>query len=583
MDNNSEAPSKYVLYRMVKEFMAPYRTKLILAIISMVLVGLTTAVHVKLLKPAIDDIFVKKDQQALITIPLLILGISIIKGAADYAQGYLMKYIGQRIVSDVQIKLFRKVIEVDLQEFTQESPGKIISRFTNDILIMRGSVSFLLTSIANRSITILSLIILMFQNSLTLSLITFGLFPLTAIPVIIMSKKMRIISDEQQNKLGGFTAQLDETFQAIKIIKSYQSEEFEINKATLVIEKLFKLYIKASRIHSSSSPIIEILSGVGIGFVLWYGGAQVIAGQMSPGAVFSFIAAFGAAYKPIKAIASLNNSFQEGLVAARRIFTVLDIKSEKDIKFSPNHLEISSGRVEFRDVSFSYDEKTLLNNLNLIIPENKRIAIVGESGGGKSTLINLLLRFYEYNSGQILIDDQDISEHSIYSLRSNISLVSQEVVLFDSNLFENIAYGLEVNKEDIMKAAKLANAHHFIEKLPQGYDTIIGHNGFMLSGGQRQKIAIARAFLRNSKILLLDEATSSLDTISENHVQDSLKLMKGKTIIVVAHRLSSIIDADLIYVLSEGRVAEAGTHNELISKQGLYYLLYNTQEIEHDI
>jgi subfamily B ATP-binding cassette protein MsbA len=578
--SNNNTPSKYVLYRIIQEFMLPYRSKFILAIVCMVVVGLTTAIHVKLLKPAIDDIFFRKDPQALVIIPLIIFSIAVIKGIADYIQSYLMKYIGQRIVSDVQVRLFRKVIETDLDEFKQEASGKIISRFTNDILIMRGSVSFLLTSLANRSITILSLILLMFQNSITLSLITFGIFPLTAIPVIMMSKKMRKISDEQQERLGVFTAQLDDSFQAIKVIKSFQSEEFEISKAQKVIEKLFQLYIRAAQVHASSSPIIEILSGIGIGFVLWYGGSAVVEGTMTPGSVFSFIAAFAAAYKPIKAIAALNNSLQEGLIAAKRIFSVLDRKSEKVIKFSSNYLQITSAQIEFKNLNFSYGEKHVLKDLNLVIPASKKIAIVGESGGGKSTIINLLLRFHEYHSGEILIDNQNIQDYSIESLRSNISLVSQEVILFDSNLYDNIAYGRDYTKDEIIQASKLAHSHHFIEKLPHGYDTIIGQNGFTLSGGQRQKISLARAFLRNTKILLLDEATSSLDPISESYIQDGLRNMKDKTIIVVAHRLSSIIDADLIYVISDGRIAEFGTHNDLITKLGIYSSLYNQQKKE---
>ena len=495
-------------------------------------------------------------------------------------QNFYMRFVGQRIITDMQIDLYHHLIHADLAYLQGESSGNLISKFTNDIVIMRSAVSNVLTGLVKEFLTVIFLISFMFYLSPTLSLISFVLFPIAVIPIVKMGKKMRKISTSTQKQLGKYTTKLDETFQSIRVIRSYAQENFEINKAKNIVESIFKLYVKAIKTDSLSSPIMEMLGGIAIAAIIWYGGSQVISGNTSPGSFFSFIAAFMMAYKPMKSLADLNSSLQEGLASAKRLFTVLDI--EPMVKQLPNAktLTVEKGELNFDRVEFKYskDQKTL-SNLTLKVPAGQTVALVGASGGGKSTIINLLLRFYDPQSGKITIDNIDISQVSLSSLRSSIAIVTQEIMLFDDTILANIGYGnLVANESQIIAAAKKAAAHDFITELPQGYNTIIGQHGLKLSGGQRQRLSIARAILKNSPILLLDEATSALDTIAEQQIQTALNyLRKTRTTLIIAHRLSTIIDADIIYVIKKGRVAEAGSHLQLIKSNGEYAKLYHKQ------
>lgn len=569
----------YLTKRLYKEFFKPYIANLCLALVAMIIVAVCNAGQAWLIKPALDEIFFLKNETMLLVVPIAIILTFIIKGAASYCQNYLLKFIGQRFVTDMQSLLYAHLIYADFAYLQQSNNGKIISRLTSDILILRTSIMSFLSGIAKELFTVIFLIIVMFYLDYTLSLIMIFTFPLTVIPLIKLGKRMRKISNDTQEKLGDYVASLDESFQAIRVVKCFKLEETQISKTKNILENIFNFYSKALRIESLSSPIVESLSGVAIGLVIWYGGYEVMMGDTSPGSFFAFITSFIMAYKPLKNLMDLNNNVQEAMATVNRIFKVLDNKPTIFDKENSKNLELRNGNVIFNNVNFYYDKKKhVLNNLSLAIPSGKTIALVGNSGGGKSTLVNLLMRLYDPISGEILIDDQDIKQIKLASLRQNISIVTQEIILFNDTIYNNIACAKKgATQEEVIQAAKYAYADNFIDKLPENYQTIIGQNGFKLSGGQKQRIAIARALLKNSPIMIFDEATSSLDSIAERNIQQSIsKLRKNLTTIIVAHRLSTIIDADIIYVVKNGQIVEQGSHKELIENKGEYLALYQT-------
>lgn len=568
--------------RLVREYVSPYKKKLFLASFCMLISAISTSGNVAMIKPALDKVFIEQNNKLILIIPIVIIFISLVGGIASYFQNLLMKYIGQRIVSNIQLKLYTHLLYSDVSVLSAQSSGKLISRFTNDIVAMKLAVSTVLTGIAKELLTIICLVILMFFQNVTLSLMIIIVFPLAVIPIIKLGKKMKKVAKSTQEELGNYTSQLDETFSSISIIKAFRTEKFEINKASKIIESIFKLYIKATKAESISSPIIEVISGCAIALVIGYGGAQVMHGHTSPGGFFVFIAAFITAYKPMKTLSSLNSSLQEGIAAADRLFNIMDVKPTIVNKVGASDIIIKSGDIEFNKVTFAYPErnKLIFNNLKFNIEGKKIIAFVGSSGSGKSTIINLLLRFYDPIYGNILIDGQDIKNITIESLRDNISLVNQDISLFDDTVRANIAYGnIKAREEQIIKAAKIAGAHDFIKSLPQGYDTMVGQRGLRLSGGQRQRISIARAIIKDAPILILDEATSALDNISEQMIKEVLETMrKNCTIIIIAHRLSTIINADKIYVMKHGKVVESGSHHELLANKKEYFKIYNSNK-----
>lgn len=546
----------------------------------MLVIAATTAANAWMMQPVMDRIFVEKNHQLLLIIPVAVFVIAVVKGLAAFEQAVTMKYISQRITTDMQLDLYRHLINSDIAMFNDQSSGKLISRFSNDIGIIRRNLSNVMVGLARDSVTVIFLVAVMFYQSLTLSLITFLVFPLAILPVLKLGRKMRKLSDRTQDEMGNYTARLDDTFQGVRMVKAYGNEEYEIGKAREFMESIFKLYTKAARNESASSPIMESLAGIAIALVIWYGGNQVLNNITTPGAFFSFIAALIMAYKPAKSLSSMNNNLQEALAAVKRVFDVLD--TEPKIKDSPNAKELNFTRadIELRDVNFSYNkEKSALSGVNIKAESGKRIALVGASGAGKSTIMNLILRFYDPDSGAVIIGGEDIKNVTTVSLRNKIAVVSQEATLFDDTIRANIKYGrMDASEDEILAAAKSASAHEFISEQPQGYDTEIGQQGLRLSGGQRQRIAIARAMLRNAPILLLDEATSALDTVSEQQVQQALeRLMSGRTTVIIAHRLSTIINSDLIYVMEGGKVVEHGTHDELLAQKGAYTKLYERQ------
>ena len=567
----------------------------------MLFISLTTAVNAWLMQPVLDEIFLKKEADMLLLIPIAVLVNSIVKGVASFYQSSTMKVVGQRVVNDIQMRLYSHLVHADMALFNQHHSGKLISRFTNDINAMRRCVSDILTGLACELVTLMGLIGVMIYQSASLAFISLMAIPIAFLPIFRLGRRMRKIARGMQEEIGSFAARLDETFQNIGVIKSYCREEYEIDRAKGATQSILAMYKKAAIIDSLSSPIMETIGGVAVALVIWYGGMEVVNGTTTPGAFFSFVTALLMAYKPLKSISQLNTSMQEGLAASKRVFNMIDEKpiivdrpqktlidlvanasSHDDGKHRPDYGDIvhfsANKDIIFRDIHFSYkDDSRILVDLNMTIQRGQTVALVGSSGVGKSTILQLIQRFYDPNEGFITIGGIDIKSISLTSLRSSIGFVSQDVTLFDDTIEENIRYGrLDATRDEIENAAMAAAAHEFIANMPQGYDTQIGQNGAKLSGGQRQRIAIARAMLKNAPILLLDEATSALDSISEQQVQKALEsLKKGRTTIVIAHRLSTIESADVIYLISSGRVIEHGSHSYLLGSSGEYTKLYS--------
>jgi ATP-binding cassette, subfamily B, bacterial MsbA len=567
-------------YRLLKRLWAsyihPYKYTILLALCVMALSAASTAGLAKMMESVIDDVFKSEDIRMLKVVGISVLSLFIVKGVTAYLESLLMNFVGQRIIANIQRDLFAHLVYADLNYFHSQSTGVLISRCTNDVNLMKGAVSNTITSFGKDVLTVLFLVALMFYQDFLLAAISFFVFPIAILPIAKIGKRMRKVSVSTQKETGFFLSLLKEIFQGARLVKAYNMEEYEIGRANKTIEDLFRLSIKSNRIKSLGSPIMETLGGIAIVVVISYGGYQVISGHSTAGAFFSFISALLLAYEPMKRLVNLNANLQEGLAATQRIFSVLDHAPQiqdyqkKDAEVG----EIKAGNIVFKNVSFSYDTgKEVLKNISFSVKQGETVALVGQSGSGKSTLMNLVLRFYDPTHGSILIDDHMIQKMPLKTLRESMALVSQDVILFDDTVKENILYGRkDASLEEVVAAAKKAAAHSFIQSLHKGYDTVIGESGVKLSGGQRQRLSIARAILKDAPILLLDEATSALDTESEHHVQKALEhLMKGRTSIIIAHRLSTVRRADKIFVLEKGRIVESGTHTQLLKKKDSVY------------
>ena len=580
MERKSEKSIKLVK-RLIKEHVRPYFGKMFIAAICMAIVAATTATNAWLMQPVLDEVFLNKNTQLLLLVPIVVMTIAIVKGLASYGESIFMEYSGEKIISDIRYRLFSHLMNADLNFFHKNSSGKLISRFTYDVGLLRASVSTALTGIAKDSMTLIFLFALMFYQDWFLAIIAFFVFPAAVLPILYIGRRIRKISTSTQIEIGSFASLLSQIFQGARYVKAYTMQKYEKRRAKKIIDDLFNLIYKSVRIRSRTRPILETLGGIAIALVIFYGGSKVISGATTPGTFFSFITALLMAYQPLKRLANFNINIQDGLAAADRIFNLLDQKPE--ITDLPNAKEYihKKGEIEFKKVKFSYGSKTshALNEINLKIPGGKTVALVGKTGAGKSTILNLIPRFYDTQSGEVIIDKKNIKNYKAHTLRKKMALVSQEVTLFDDTIRANIAYGNPNSTEkQLYEAAKKADAHEFITSFKDGYKSVVGEHGIQLSGGQRQKIAIARAILKNAPILLLDEATSSLDSGSEKDIQKSLKkLMKNKTTLVIAHRLSTILDADLIYVIDNGRVLEKGSHKTLMKNKSLYSKLYKLQ------
>jgi subfamily B ATP-binding cassette protein MsbA len=487
----------------------------------------------------------------------------------------------------MRIRLYRHFITSDISKLHSKSSGDMIASIIGEIGAVVNLISISLNGFVKQLFTIVALVVVMFNQSLELSLVAFIGFPLAVYPIYKLGRKLRNLSFKNQEMAGKFNSQMSDTLQYSKLVKAYHCEEFEVKRMSLIVDSIYKMGKKLSRISLISSPFVESLAGFGVAAVIWYGGHQVISGNTTPGAFFSFFAAMMMAYRPLKAVSGMNSSVQMGLASASRLYALLDEKPKIFDKPNAIDLKETKGEIEFENVEFSYDEnKKTLDNINFKVKAGQSVALVGHSGGGKSTIMSMILRFYDPSSGAIKLDGHNISDLTLKSLRGSMSVVNQEVMLFDDTILENIRYGkVDATEEQIIKASKMAEADEFIQELPEKYNSKVGQNGIRLSGGQRQRIAIARAILYDAPVLLLDEATSSLDPISEKLIKDALNsLMKNRTSIIIAHRLSTIIHCDKIIVISNGRVVEEGSHKELLEKNGAYSNLYLKQfEINQDV
>ena len=575
--------SAALVWRLARDFMRPHVRRILFAFLLMGLAAGSTAGRAWLMEPVLDRIFVAREGSLLLLIAGGALALALVKGLADYGEAVLMTRVGQRVIADVQIALFARLMRADLAYFHAHSSGTLISRFTSDAALLRGAAANVLGAIGKDAVTVVFLVGVMFYQDWLLALISFFVFPLAIRPIVAIGRRIRRVTASAQAEIGQFTTLLSQTFQGARHVKAYGMEEYEERRAAGLIERLFSLIDRGTRTRSRASPMMETLGGTAIAVVILYGGHQVISGARTPGALFSFITALLLAYQPLKSMTNLNASLQEGLAAGQRIFEVLDVEPDIRDLLGARPLRIGGGEIRFEDVRFGYVPGTpVIDGLTLTIPAGHTVALVGPSGAGKSTILNLIPRFYDIERGSITIDGQDVRQVTIASLREAIALVAQEVSLFDDTVCANIAYGrFGASAAEIEEAARAAAADDFIHELPQSYDTMVGEHGIRLSGGQRQRVAIARAMLKNSPILLLDEATSALDSESERQVQRALNaLIRGRTTLVIAHRLSTVQGADLICVLDRGQIVETGRHPELLARGGLYARLYAMQFAE---
>ncbi len=568
---------KYLLNILAK--LKNFKDKIFFAIVSLIIVSLCTSAIAFLVKPVLDDIFINKDLQMLYIIPVVVIVLYAIKGIFDFFQTYQIGYICQKIVTDIRQELFSHIVNLPLSFFEKNSTGSIIARLLYDVTLIQNTISNAITGIIKDFFTVISLICVAFYRDAVLGSIALYILPLAVLPVIKLGKKSKTVSKKGQQQAGELTTSAHEIITGITVVKAFNMEQEESKRFLDENNKFLKFILKRLKYRALSSPTMEFIGGIAAATIIWYGGYQVIKGHSTPGNFFSFLTAIFMMYQPIKGLSKKNNQIQESIAAAERIYSVLSLDKERDTG-SIEFKEFKNS-IQFNSVWFQYnrEEDFVLKDINFTLPRGKRYAIVGKSGSGKSTIASLLPRFYDVTKGEILIDNINIKDFTLKSLRANIALVTQETILFNDTISNNISYGTK-NKsfEDIVEAAKKANAYDFIMNLPDKFDTIVGEKGVRLSGGEKQRIAIARAILKDAPILILDEATASLDTKSEKEVQKALdNLMIGKTSIVIAHRLSTILDADNILVISDGKIVESGSHEELLKLNGEYKKLYRIQ------
>jgi len=553
--------------------------RLFLAMACMMVIALATSATAFLVKPALDDIFFNKDSKMLMLIPIVVIIIYLLRGLGMYGQTYLMNYVGESVIRRLRNSLYDHIQDLPISFFHKEKTGTLMSRVTSDVGVIKGMVSTAVTGALKDVFTIVGLTIVIFYRDWKMALFAFIVLPIAFIPVVEFGRRVRKISTGCQEAIADLSSFLHETFAGNKIVKAFGMEPYEKKRFHEKALNLFKLEMKAVIASSLSSPIMEFLAGLGIAFIIWYGGSKVISGTSTPGTFFSFMAAVLMLYDPVKKLSGLNNAIQQGLAASDRVFDIIDRKSEIAEDDNPVEIQSKPHHVTFDNVFFKYDEEMVLKNISLDVKAGEILALVGMSGGGKTSLVNLIPRFYDVSRGAILVDGVDIRKASISSLRKQMALVTQEPILFNDTVRNNVAYGnRNASQEEIENAVKAAYAYDFIQGFPDKYDTTIGELGARLSGGEKQRICIARALLKDAPILILDEATSSLDTESEILVQKALEnLMKGRTTFVIAHRLSTIGYANRIIVITNGLVVEEGKHEELIALKGEYCKLYQSQ------
>lgn len=528
----------------------------------------------------VDDILIEKNVMMLKLIPFVVVAIYLVKALSDYFSYFLMADVGQRVILNVRDKLYGHIQTLSMPYFIRTPTGVLISRITNDVNMIQSSVTNAVTELIRESLKLLGLVAVVFYRSVELALIAMVVFPLVVYPISQFGRRLKHYSTKSMNVMGHVMSILDEGISGIRIVKAYNMEEYEKERFSTENRRYYRNWMKRIAVRALSSPLMELIAGLAGAFILWYGGMQVVEGSLSAGDFASFILAMGMLYSPIRKLNTVNIEVQEGIAAAKRIFNVLDTTPEIGDKAGAEDLGRVDGEFAFHDVSFTYTgDEYALTGVSFTARRGQRVALVGESGSGKTTIANLLPRLFEVSSGRIVVGGRDIRDVTMKSLRRNIAMVTQEMVLFNDTIRANIAYGTEnATQESIQEAARAARAHDFIMQMPHTYDTVVGESGVRLSGGQRQRICIARAIIKDAPILILDEATSALDTESEREVQAALeRLMKDRTTLIIAHRLSTIIRADHIIVLNKGEIVEEGSHQELMEKNGYYARLYTIQ------
>jgi subfamily B ATP-binding cassette protein MsbA len=570
--------------RLLREAVRPHWPTLVAALACMAVVAAMTGATAALMKPVVDKVFIAREGDALWLVAGAVVATFLIKSAASYGQDTLVALVGQKVIAEMQNRLFRHLLAQDVALFQSVSSGTLVSHFTYDVNVMRNAVSSSLVGLGRDSLSVVALVGVMFYQDWALSLVTLVVAPLTVLPVQRLTRRMRRVSQGIQNEMAQLTTMLTQTFQGIRVIKSFAMEQVEAERFASLVNRLFKLNFRGARVSAGVQPIIDAFGGVAVALVIVYGGSRVITGVTTAGAFFSFIAAVLTAYQPLRSLGKVAPNLQEGLAAAERIYAVLDRATTLREQPQARALPRAAGEIRFDRVSFSYGgEEAALRDLDLVAAAGKITALVGPSGAGKSTVFSLIPRFYDPQAGRITINGEDIGGVTIASLRDAVAIVSQDVVLFDDTIAGNIRYGRHgADDAAVRAAAQAAAADDFIKALPEGYDTLVGERGLRLSGGQRQRIAIARALLKDAPILLLDEATSALDSESERLIQTALaRLVAGRTTLVIAHRLATIAGADAIHVMQEGRVVETGTHDALLKRpDGLYARLHALQFAE---
>jgi len=513
-------------------------------------------------------------------VPLLLLGIFLFKGLFAVTYSYLLRKVGQSVIKDMRNELYEHIQSMPLSFFQKKPTGELISRIISDVGLIQSAVSNVLVGVLKDACQVVFLIGVIFYQDWRMASVAMISLPLVVYPVLNFGRRHRKFSRGSQQTTAEISNILYETITGNRIVKAFGMEKYEISRFAGTLDKLFDIVMRNVKIGAISSPLMELLGGIGIAMVVWYGGSKVIAGTSTPGTFFSFLTALIMVYEPIKGISKVNNALQQGIAAAERVFEILDM--QPDVAEKENALELPPVKdaIEFKDVSFSYDGETeVLKGINLKVKTGEVLALVGSSGGGKSTLVNLIPRFFDVTNGSLTIDDMDVRDVTFRSLRRQIGIVTQQTILFNDTVKNNIAYGSpQASEEQIREAARAAHALTFIEQLPKGFDTVIGESGARLSGGERQRVSIARAILKNAPILILDEATSSLDTESEREVQQAIEnLVHNRTTFVIAHRLSTIRNADRIVVIQSGEIVEEGTHDTLLPLGGVYKMLHDMQ------
>jgi len=579
MQHTGKDTTGYLMRRLWRDWMRKHLPRISVAVSLMLVVAAASAAYPKLIETSIN-MLEAKDDNVIWMMPVAIILVTFCKGLASYGQSVLSQSVALRVINEIQKSMFAQLMRADMRTHHLTSTGKLISRFTNDVNLMRDALSRTMTAMARDFVTAAALVGMMFYLDWLLTLLVIATYPIAGRPIIRIGRRLRRASSNAQSGMGELTSNLEQAFSGVRLIKSYQMETYERGRANDLFNQIYYLVMKTVKGRARMYPILETLGGASVAAVLAYGGWRIISGTGTLGEFVGFLSAVILAYQPIRSLGNLNAALQEGLAAVKRSFDLLDEDAEIFDQPDAKPLAVSGGAVSFAKVSFDYEPgKTALEDVTFDVAAGQTIALVGPSGAGKSTVMNMLLRFYDADAGSVMIDGQDIRAVTIASLRDSIALVSQDVTLFNDTAAANIRFGRpDASDDEVIAAAKAAAAHDFISGLPEGYDTLVGDRGLKLSGGERQRIAIARAMLKDAPILLLDEATSALDAESEQIVQTALnRLTEGRTTLVIAHRLATVMNADSILVMDGGKIVETGTHEGLQNQDGLYARLSRLQ------